>query len=574
MLFASSTTTFSSHGWYSAYKAVQLFSAAYLFKPMPEFMAISTCDVSGLDSLYIQRQLSDRTGEMLAFVLSKGSWNEPSKRSRVEEMLRIRAEMSPEPLAWRVAMEGLAYLGSLEGVQCLYTLSPIKYGSKPADIAAANGKLSILKWLLTTTRDFASSDAMDQAATNGHMEVVQYLHEKSAVGATNQAMDGAAANGHLEIVRFLHEHRQEGCSTDAADLAASNGHFEIVKFLIDHRKEGYSTKAMDGAASQGHLDIVRFLHGRNTSSPQNASIKQSLKRLFLSPSIPVGCTKYALEDAAANGHLNVVRFLREHRQEGCIKDALEHATANGHLNVVHFLATHHPECISKICLGLHTAGKRGHLDVVKFFLASTVQPAPFNWFGMMQNACTEGHVDMVGALWDHRRDCRSHGDLNLLRAAERGHVQVVRFFVEQNKIKHVEDAMFSAALDGHLETVKYLVELNYVTQVQHAVEGAAHYGHLEVVKYLVQRQFEIHLEPVFVAAAKRGHLDIVRYCDCHCKLKSREALVQAAMNGHWISTLAHRHAHHGVPTHETPRNLSVRLQAMSHYLESISISST
>ncbi|CAK4185968.1 unnamed protein product [Aphanomyces euteiches] len=160
------------------------------------------------------------------------------------------------------------------------------------------------------------------------------------------------------------------------------------------------------------------------------------------------------------------------------------------------------------------SAKRGHLDVVKFFLASTVQPAPFNWFGMMQNACTEGHVDMVRALWDHRRDCRPHGDLKLLRAAERGHVQVVRFFVEQNKIKHVEDAMFSAALDGHLETVKYLVELNYVTQVQHAVEGAAHYGHLEVVKYLVQRQFEIHLEPAFVAAAKRGHLDIVRYCDC------------------------------------------------------------
>ncbi|KAF0732458.1 hypothetical protein Ae201684P_014924 [Aphanomyces euteiches] len=42
--------------WYSAYKAVQLLSAAYLFKPMPEFMAISTCDVSGHDSLYIQRR--------------------------------------------------------------------------------------------------------------------------------------------------------------------------------------------------------------------------------------------------------------------------------------------------------------------------------------------------------------------------------------------------------------------------------------------------------------------------------------------------------------------------------------
>ncbi|KAG9409785.1 hypothetical protein AC1031_020096 [Aphanomyces cochlioides] len=422
---------------------------------------------------------------------------------------------------------------------------------------------------------------MDQAATNGHMDVVEYLHEKSAVGATNQAMDGAAANGHLEIVRFLHEHRQEGCSTDAADLAATNGHLEVVKFLIDHRKEGYTTKPMDGAASQGHLDIVRVLHARNTSSPRNASIKQSLKRLFISLSIPAGCTKYALDNAAAaNGHLNVVRFLHEHRQEGCIEDALEHATANGHLNVVRFLVTHHPECISKICLGLHNAGKRGHLDVVKFFLDSTVQPAPFNWFEMMQDACTEGHIDMVRSLWDHRRDCRCYGDLNLLRAAERGHV-----FVERNKIKHVQDAVRKAALNGHLENVKYLVELNYVKQVQQAVEGAAYYGHLEVVKYLVHRQLEVHLEPAFVAAAKRGHFDIVRYCDCkpstkamyeaarhshvhvvrifvqQCKLKSREALIQAAKNGHWASFLArsnHRNALHGVPTHETPRNSSLR----------------
>ncbi|CAK4117516.1 unnamed protein product [Aphanomyces euteiches] len=246
--------------WSTSNKAMQSLPAAHLFKPMLEYIAMVTCDTALLHRLHDQRQLRDLTGEMLAFVLFKWPWSDPTKRARLGEILTIRQDLSTKPFAWQTAMLDLAYLGSLEGVQYVYETSPSKYGSHPIDIAAANGHLDIVQFFLTNTRDCDSTNAMDQAATNGHMEVVQYLHEKSAVGATNQAMDGAAANGHLEIVRFLHEHCQEGCSTDAADLAATNGHLEVVKFLIDHRKEGYTTKAMDGAASHGHLDMVRFLH--------------------------------------------------------------------------------------------------------------------------------------------------------------------------------------------------------------------------------------------------------------------------------------------------------------------------
>ncbi|CAK4077819.1 unnamed protein product [Aphanomyces euteiches] len=115
--------------WSISYSAFRLLSMAHNFQPMVELTAMLTCGTGLLDCLHDQRQLSDRTGEMLALVLSKWPWNGPTKRSRLEEMLRIRALLSPERLAWKVAMEGVAYLGCLEGVKYLYVMSPIKCGS-------------------------------------------------------------------------------------------------------------------------------------------------------------------------------------------------------------------------------------------------------------------------------------------------------------------------------------------------------------------------------------------------------------------------------------------------------------
>ncbi|KAG9409783.1 hypothetical protein AC1031_020094 [Aphanomyces cochlioides] len=264
-------------------QAVRLLPRAHLFRPMLELTAILNCDASLLQSVHDHGQLNYmETGKMLAFVISKWSTQEPTERRQRDDILRLRAQLSTRPLDFRQAMCILVDRANLHGVECLYAMAPVSYGSWPVNIAAAHGQLDIVKFLLTTTRDHGSTNALDQAATNGHLDVVRYLHENSIVGATKKAMDGAAANGHLEIVRFLHEHRCEGCSADAVDLAATNGHLEVVKFLLDNRREGHTTQAIDGAARQGHLDIVSFFHNRNVLGRWGHAIERSLKRLFRS----------------------------------------------------------------------------------------------------------------------------------------------------------------------------------------------------------------------------------------------------------------------------------------------------
>ncbi|CAK4672311.1 unnamed protein product [Aphanomyces euteiches] len=62
--------------WETCYKIVDWLPKAYLFTPMLEYTAMLTSADSFLHRLNDQRQLTGRSGEMLAFVLSNWPWNE------------------------------------------------------------------------------------------------------------------------------------------------------------------------------------------------------------------------------------------------------------------------------------------------------------------------------------------------------------------------------------------------------------------------------------------------------------------------------------------------------------------
>ncbi|KAF0732465.1 hypothetical protein Ae201684P_014697 [Aphanomyces euteiches] len=133
--------------------AVRLLPRAHLFRPMLELTAILHCDASLLQSLSDHGQLSDmETGKMLAFVISKWSTHEPTERRQRDDILRLRAQLSTRPLDFRQAMCILVDRANLHGVECLYAMAPVAYGSWPVNIAAAHGQLDIVKFFLTTTR--------------------------------------------------------------------------------------------------------------------------------------------------------------------------------------------------------------------------------------------------------------------------------------------------------------------------------------------------------------------------------------------------------------------------------------
>ncbi|QBZ81495.1 ankyrin repeat domain containing protein [Pandoravirus celtis] len=156
----------------------------------------------------------------------------------------------------------------------------------------------------------------DVAARNGHLKAVVWLVRVAGVMPTTMAMDCAAARGHLDVVRWLHDNCDHGCTNAAMDLAAIGGHLDVVAFLHQCRTEGCTTAAMDGAAAGGHLDVVAFLHKHCTK----------------------GCTTTAIDSAAVAGHMPVVRFLCENRTEGFTRPTIHEAEASGYPYVAAYLA--------------------------------------------------------------------------------------------------------------------------------------------------------------------------------------------------------------------------------------------
>lgn len=176
-----------------------------------------------------------------------------------------------------------------------------------------------LAFVLSSAVGYSDRRAMslvDVAARNGHVDAVAWLVRVARVRATTMAMDCAAARGHTEVVRWLHDNCDSGCTTAAMDLAAICGYMDTVAFLHGHRTEGCTVAAMDGAAADGHLNVVAFLHAHGTA----------------------GCTTAAIDSAATAGHMAVVRFLCENRAEGFTRATIRDADAAGHARVAAYLA--------------------------------------------------------------------------------------------------------------------------------------------------------------------------------------------------------------------------------------------
>ncbi|CAK4368179.1 unnamed protein product [Aphanomyces euteiches] len=327
----------------------------------------------------------------------------------------------------------------------------------------------------------------------------------------------------------------------------------------------------------------------------------------------------------SHGHVDVVRFLHKHRREGCSAYSIVGAAKNGHLEVVQFLYRHQRKCRKQLQLAMSEAACFGYVEVLTFLLTSRGKP---DMPSLMSQACYRGHVEVARVLWKHGGGIQSgqFHDFHLVNAAENGHLQLVRFFVEQNHVKQVDQAVERAASKGHLDIVKFLVEHCHVKDAEPAVKGAATYGHLEIVKFLVahcnvkqvqqavegaalhgqlntlrfllELPLDIDIQPVLVAAAGRGHLSVVKCFNRRVskvdavdkaaknarlgvirlfieesELESKEELIQVAWKGfEWRVTFANENIpwRRGDPWPNTSSAYMSELFGLCRYLESVS----
>jgi len=150
-------------------------------------------------------------------------------------------------------------------------------------------------------------------------------------------------------------------------------------------------------------------------------------------------------------------------------------------------------------------------------------------------ASKDGNLSQVKSLIIEGADIHDWEDCALNEAAHSGHLEVVKYLVEDCEANvHPDDecTLRWAAEGGHLEIVKYLVSKGANVHVggNEALRKAVWKGHLDVVKYLVSKGANVHAhnELALSMAAEGGHLEVVKYlvedCDADVHVKNEKAL--------------------------------------------------
>jgi len=103
-------------------------------------------------------------------------------------------------------------------------------------LAVRNGKLDMLKWLITNNGNEFPKDiawCTREAARGGHLHILEWFKEKGHILLFNENVLLSAVRGnHLHILRWL---REQGCSFGAHTFvyAAFSGNLKILEWLSD-----------------------------------------------------------------------------------------------------------------------------------------------------------------------------------------------------------------------------------------------------------------------------------------------------------------------------------------------------
>jgi ankyrin repeat protein len=190
------------------------------------------------------------------------------------------------------------------------------------EVAAENGHLHILEYLVGLNYSVRDRDACFLAAQNGHLDCLRYLHEVAKAPLDFRWIaERAAENGNLHILKYLVECGFDEFDEDAyfvAELAASYGHLHILEYLVERGFDEFDEDACASAsaARNGHLDCLKYLHE------------------------VAGAPLYSTAaEAAGYGHLHILEYLVEigFDEFEFEKDACFRAAKNGHLDCLKFL---------------------------------------------------------------------------------------------------------------------------------------------------------------------------------------------------------------------------------------------
>eukprot|EP01133_Synstelium_polycarpum_P002900 gene2900-3330_t len=402
------------------------------------------------------------------------------------------------------ALDTAAAAGNVPVVWLLHA-ARTPYTNHAIEAAATAGHLEVLQILMddatpTATTTMPSNHAMDRAAAAGHLAVVAFLQTRR-VDATVAAIDGAVRYGHMHVVDYLLRNRSEGYSFEAMKWAAAMGSIDTLKFLLERRRKKMYCRgrrkellAVDGvnlAAGGGHLATLQYL----------ASETKYLRVMHRS----------AIDYAAESGRLNVVKWLLGQFEVSDVSSAFEYACMNGHLEVVRQLHASSRVTLTESTAPIDLAAAGGHLEVVQWLHAYRTEPATVY---AKDSAACGGHLDVLKFLVESRpnESCTCSA---LDQAASHGHLDVLIYLWERQPpcstvARITSSASDFAALEGHLDILKYIyTTIPEARASDKALSHAAERGHLEVVRFLLDIGISV-TSRALDAASKHGHLEVLR----------------------------------------------------------------
>ena len=176
-----------------------------------------------------------------------------------------------------------------------------------------------------------------------------------------------------------------------------------------------------------------------------------------------------------------------------------------------------------------TYAQDGDLDVVRLFVEAGMDVNVQPYSSSVAHIAETTQDDLVAVWFPQPGD--EDNNTALMKAAGQGHIEVVRFLVEQGadldiRNRQEQNALMLAAAGGHLAVATFLIDsgvyasisppllnYNYGNGPQIALEWAVYNGHLDVVRLLLEVIGAFHRpdpNPSLGWAAYRGHLDVAR----------------------------------------------------------------
>lgn len=328
----------------------------------------------------------------------------------------------------------------------------------------------------------------------------------------------------------------------------------VLQILLEHgagintHSNEFKESALTLACYKGHLDMVRFLLEAGADQEHKTDEMHT-----------------ALMEASMDGHVEVARLLLDSgAQVNMPTDSFESpltlAACGGHVDLALLLlerGANIEEVNDEGYTPLMEASREGHEEMAALLLA---QGANINaqteetQETALTLACCGGFLEVADYLLKNGADIELGASTPLMEAAQEGHIELVRFLLENRANVHAQTQTGDTALtyaceNGHTDVAEVL--LQYGAELEHESEGgrtplmkACRAGHICTIKFLINKGADVNRQstsndhtPLSLACAG-GHLAVVELllksgADPFHKLKDNSTmLIEASKGGH------------------------------------------